>query len=1023
MRHASRIRLAAIPATLALSALWLGPIAAVWGMAEDGLEFHEAPLTPERAREAIRVGPALRVELVAAEPLVVSPVACAFDAKGRLFVVEDRGYPTGPGPGEPPSGRIARLEDLDGDGRMDRRAEFADGLSFPNGVMPWRDGVIVTCAPDLLWLRDTNDDGKADVREVLFTGFSTEGSTQLRASHPTLSIDNWIYVAGGLTGGSVTNPSMPDHPAVEFGRADFRFRPDGRTFEKADGGAQFGLTFDDFGRRFFCYNRVHVQHAVLSSAALARNPHLGFSATVQDCPAEMEPEPLAGHGRSARIYPISANVTTADSHAGTFTAACGVFVDRGTGLPESYRGAVFACDPTANLVHFDLLEPAGATFSARPAVEGVEFLASTDDWFRPVFLGGGPDGALYVCDMDRKTIEHPDYLPEEVRKRTDFEGGKATGRIWRVVRDDAQSEDLAPLRRVELAEAETAELCEAIRSHDGWWRDTAHRLLLERADPSAIGPLSEIVADPEAYPASVVHALRLLEAMDGLSDVQVRDGLRHEAAGVREHALQLAEVRLQDNASWAVEILGLADDPDPRVRFQAAISLGFVAPPADLEAIDPVPGALARIAARAGGDRWTRAAVLSSLSGREGRFLQILRTRGRLRGDATIAPELCAELGRMLPLASPREDWPSLVRAVVVDDGPDGFVPEDQAALLAGMAESARGRLGPSSEGSALDALAGGETELMEAIGEVVEAMATIADDDSAAIGRRIEAIGLLGFASSDRAGGALVALVAPGEPTAVQAAAVRALGHRRDDEIASELLAPDRFGSYTPSVRAEVLAMLLARSAMVRVVLETVEDGRVPIGAIDAVHRRRLGDDPDPEVRRRAEALFGAVTGDRARVYEDYRDVLALTPVPSNGREVFRRECASCHRLDREGVAVGPDLFDVRNQPKAALLLHLLVPDHEIAPGYVSYNLAVRDGRVLTGLIASESPASITLRQPLGKEDTIPRDEVEELSASGRSLMPQGLENTINRQEFADLLAYLKGEATGTAEVDPPSD
>ena len=189
-------------------------------------------------------------------------------------------------------------------------------------------------------------------------------------SHPTLSIDNWIYLTSGLTGGKVVSPSAPDRPPVVTGRTDFRFRPDGDAWEAADGGSQFGLSFDDFGRRFICYNRVQVQHVVISSKTLRRNPHLASSETVQNCPAETVAEPLKGHGAAARLFPISRNVTTADSHAGTFTAACAVTVWRGTGLPESYRGGAFSCDPTGNLVHFDRLEPNGATFAAHPDARG-----------------------------------------------------------------------------------------------------------------------------------------------------------------------------------------------------------------------------------------------------------------------------------------------------------------------------------------------------------------------------------------------------------------------------------------------------------------------------------------------------------------------------------------------------------------------------------------------------------------------------------------------------------------------------
>src|SRR4051794_2394444 len=163
------------------------------------------PLTPEQALASFKLEPGLQIELVAAEPLVANPVAIAFDERGRLFVVENRGYPTGPGPGKPPAGIIALLEDTDGDGHFDKRTVFADGLTFPNGIMPWKGGLFVTCAPDVLYLKDTDGDGRADVERVVFTGFSTSGSTQLRVSHPTLGMDGWVYLTSGLTGGKITS--------------------------------------------------------------------------------------------------------------------------------------------------------------------------------------------------------------------------------------------------------------------------------------------------------------------------------------------------------------------------------------------------------------------------------------------------------------------------------------------------------------------------------------------------------------------------------------------------------------------------------------------------------------------------------------------------------------------------------------------------------------------------------------------------------------------------------------------------
>ena len=352
-----------------------------------------APLSPDDALKSFQHEPDVRVELVAAEPLVQSPCALAFDERGRLFVAENRGYPNTE---NPPQGTIAMLEDTDADGRMDKRTVFADGLTFPNGVLPWQGGVLVTCAPDLLFLKDTDGDGRADLRRVELTGFATGGSTQLRVNTPTLGPDGWIYLAAGLSGGEITSPSHPEKPAVKM-TGDLRWQPHTGEFENVDGRSQYGMAFDDFGRRFICMNRIPVQHVVLSSKVLARNPHLAFSETVQDCSERTVPSALRSRDSGVRLFPISANITTADSHAGSFSAACGIHIWRGGALPEAYRGCAFTCDPTANLVHADKLVPRGATFTAEPLLDSREFLASRDDRFRPVFLASGPDGALYIC--------------------------------------------------------------------------------------------------------------------------------------------------------------------------------------------------------------------------------------------------------------------------------------------------------------------------------------------------------------------------------------------------------------------------------------------------------------------------------------------------------------------------------------------------------------------------------------------------------------------------------------------------
>ncbi|MBI4584694.1 MAG: c-type cytochrome [Planctomycetes bacterium] len=948
------------------------------------------PLAPEEALRSFQLEPGLRIELVACEPLVVDPVALAFDERGRLYAAENRDYPTGPGAGMPPGGRIALLEDLDGDGRFEKRTDFAAGLTFPNGLLPWKGGLLVTCAPDLLYLKDADGDGRADTRQVLLTGFSTGGSTQLRASHPTLGPDGWIYLTSGLTGGKVVCPDRPERPALET-REDVRFHPETLECEAAGGGGQFGLTFDDFGRRFVCYNRVQVQHVVLSPRALKRNPYLAFSETLQDCP-DLEANPLLrGGGGAARLYPISANITTADSHVGTFTAACGVLIYRGVALPEEYRGCAFSCDPTGNLVHYDRLDPDGATFAARRVRDKVEFLASRDDWFRPVFLGNGPDGALYVCDIYRKTIEHPDYLPEEIRKRADFESGKGLGRIYRVT-----GEKIGAGARVKSPAPQGAaidELVLGLEHPEGWQRDAAFRLLVERRDKTAI-PLLKAALKKPLSAASMAAALFALEVLDGLEEEIIRKAMESKVPQVREVAARLCEPYLSSSGKLAR--LARTRDVYARVRFQCALALGSASG-------ELAVACLSQIAARDANDRWIRAAVLSSAGGREGELLeQLLRSPDLSRPGFLL---LLAELGKMVGTRAQDADLAGALRKLLEMSAPaEGSC---RIALLNGFASSARGR----GEGSGLASLAGaGAGPQLEAMLE--QAMAQAADAKEA-VPLRINAISFLAHASPEKVLPALLALLDSKEPAELRIAAVRALGELKDAGAARELLVPERWKAYPPPLRNAALAAVLSHEVHLPGLLQAVEDGTVPAGAVEAARRGQLLQHQKESIRRRAEKLFKSPgPGDRRKVYEEYKPVLALKPAPANGREVFKRLCAQCHRLDREGVPVGPDLFDIRSQPKESILLHLLVPEYEMLPGFTGYLVQTRDGRSLTGLISSETPASITLRQAQGIEETILRQNIASLVSSNLSLMPQELEKSMTHQELADLLAYLKGES-----------
>ena len=956
------------------------------------------PLTPDEALASFELEPGYRIELVAAEPLIRAPVAIAFDERGRLYVVENRGYP-GPlegAPDAPPQGVIARLEDRDGNGRFDARTEFATGLTYPNGVMPWKGGVFVTCAPDLLYIKDTDGDGVADERRVALTGFATTRTPQIRFSHPTLAIDNWVYLTSGLNGGRITAPDRPDQPAVEFTTSDSRFNPRTLAFELTGGRSQYGLTFDDYGRRFTCSNRHPVWHVVLEPRYLKRNPHLAFSETVHE---------VSAVGGEATVWPISTDMTTASfhpsllstPHAGTFTAASGVHLHRGDALPEDGRDSIFICESAQNLVQRQVRSPAGVTFTSRPARIGREFLASRDQWFRPVFAANGPDGALYIVDMYRKNIDHPQYLPEESRGLLDFEAGKERGRIYRITARDWKR----TASDVNLDGMGASELSQTFEHPNAWWRETAQRLLIERGNTDAVPHLRRLVTSGQRE-AARLHALWTLDGLGALENSDIRSGLRDSRPVVRENAVRLAETRLGGSSDLLQDVLRLANDDDNRVRFHVALALGEAK---DVGAI----GALAAIARRDGADSWMRAAILSSLADRSPEFFRAFM---RSTSSITVRAAVLRDLGQVLGASQSPERCREFIGEIAELREEFGWQP----AALSGVAEGLRGReSGGGHTRSAFARLLSADSAEARAakrkVDAVVNRSGALVLDNAAAMELRLSAIAFMAHTDYSLAGPFLERLLATHLPSQIQIAAVRALAQLHDDRAISTLVNAARWATFTPAVREAVFSSLLGDAQHTLTLLSALEQGSIPITAVGPSRRARLLNHRDDDIRERARRAFAAVTsGDRMQVYERLRAALAnKAGDPARGQHVFAAHCASCHAVGGAGGQLGPDLSGIRNQPADAILLHVLVPDFEITPAYEGYVVETRDGKTLVGRLESEAPNSLTLRDASSQPHVVLRDQVASMTASTTSLMPSELERAMSEQDLADLIRFLK--------------
>ncbi|HZF00202.1 MAG TPA: PVC-type heme-binding CxxCH protein [Planctomycetota bacterium] len=919
-----------------------------------------SPLTPEQAQAVFKVRPGLRVELVAAEPEVQSPVAAAFDERGRLFVVEMLDYPV-PDKTKPPQGRIRMLEDKDGDGRFETSTVFAEGLMMAQGVTPWNGGILVTQAPNILFLKDTDADGKADVRETLYSGFAVE-NPQLRVSFPTFAMDNGIYVANGQRGGKIRSALHPESAAIDIGGMDFRFDPIHDQAEAVTGFGQFGLTFDDWGRRFVCTNRNHVIPLVIPNRYFQRNPFLAAPPPVTD---------NHGVGGAAHVYPISKNWTLSSAHSGTFTAACGVFCYRGELLPKEYYGHLFTCEPTANLIHEETLISTGGSFTWKPPHEGVDFLASPDNWFRPVSMFSGPDGALYVCDMYRAEIEHPEWVPADLKARFDWNHRRDQGRIWRVLPEGRRNPTPTP----QLAALKTADLVALLDHPDVWWRMTAQRLLFERQDRDSWGPLKKMVAGPE--PLGRLHAAWTLEGQRQLGIDVVLRLLADPSPGVRENAVRLAE-RWAADGPVAEQLARLADDPDEHVRYQVALSIGA-------RDNDSILEPLAKIAWQKIDDRWTRLAVATSVPTRAGKLLARIQD-----------PVFCRELAAIVGSRRDRDEVAAVVRDVAASDA------RRQSAVLTGLAE------GMTRRGTKLGEFLGGLPEAESAKALLAKA-AAVAADAGRPLPERLDAIRLLVHVPWETAAPALTALLAEDQPQEIRIAAVGSLSAHGRGEVAGILLGV--YKKALPALRREILESMSRRPERVSALLDEIDAGRMTPGELGPTLLRQLQNYGDAGIKERAKKLIaGHMPEERQKVIDRYKESLGMTGDAKRGRELFRTICAACHRIADIGTLVGPDISDTLTKSPEQLLVDILDPSRVIDNNYVNYVVRTKAGAVLSGFIASQTASSLTLRRGEGQEDVVLRQDIDEMKSSGVSLMPEGLEKNISIDGMADLLSFLKG-------------
>lgn len=910
------------------------------------------PRSPARGLASLHVGDGLRVELVACEPMVEDPVAVDFAPDGSVFVAEMRDYPTVGGP----RGRVTRLVDRDGDGTFERAERFLEDVQLPTGVMAWRDGVLVCAAPDVLFAADRDGDGRAEVREVLLSGFATHNEQGL-VNSLALGLDGWVHGAGGLFGGVIT--SRRTGTRLDLRNRDFRFQPDTGALEAAVGQSQQGRARDDFDAWFGCDSLALGWHHPLAERDTRRNAHFAPRTVRRRVPVEADADVMFALSEQVDRYN--------DLHlAGRTTSACGVTIYRDRWLGDDYAGDLFVCETAANAVRRLRLTPEAGTFAGRraPGEERREFLASTDAWFRPVQVRTGPDGALWVVDMYRFLIEHPRWVPPQRLGAVDARAGEGMGRIYRVL------PARGPRPRSASGGQAGTDRVEALGSPNGIVRDLAHGQLLARADGSDVVALRACLRADRAA-ATRAHAASLLASRAALTPADLVVLAGAEAPELRAHAVGLSRQWLaraagQAESALAAAVLARADDADVRVQIAVALALGDWP---DARAGD----ALAALLLAAEADSVLRDAVLSSA----------LPHLGTLLDAALVArrADLIGELAPMVVAAGEVEPGSRLTRALLAPAA--GFGRADAFRLAASL------------------------VSLGQVEGLCAQARLAVADGALPLVDR-LAAADLLGAAGGSDDVAALLQALAPATPNDVQLAAARALGTARAVPPGPVLAAWDRAG---PDVRAVLFEALARTAAGASALLERAAAEPGFAASLSPARQQALRRHGDARVRARADVVLSGLAARRADVLARYAGVDERLGDFERGRAAFARVCSACHALEGVGREIGPDLAALTDRSTAGLLSAILDPNRGVLDTFALYAVTLRDGRSYAGRIAADTTNHVEILTLDGARHQLARVDVQDLVHTGVSLMPEGLEAQLSVDEMAHLFAFLRAE------------
>lgn len=995
------------------------------------------PKLPANELKELVIHPDFKMTLIASEPLINKAMNMDWDSQGRLWVVETPEYPDGryandtqdlvqrwvdakvdPATGRyerPAHDKVSILTDTNGDGVMDKKVIFYEGLELATSLAFYKDGVIVSQAPDILWLRDTDGDGKADKVVKLYTGLGTR-DTHAVMNNIRWGFDGWIYATHGYSSSPKVTNGDGSKDFGTIGSGVVRFKPDGSAIEQysSKGGNTWGLQVAWDNEVFYTQPTSGdlLMNVVLSENNLSKGRAQGVNSfnVVRKTHAT---HPLIPYDQLPYVQ---------IDFVGQFTAAAGCVIYGGGAWPSEYNYNYFTTEPTINIVHHEVVTPSGVSFTAArvPDRENVEFIAGRDYWFRPIEVRTGPDGAVYLVDFYNQAAIHndtrgPKHGPRNAAVRPDRD--HYYGRIWRIDHKDSK-----PLKLPNLTAKNTDGLIAALRSPNDNVRMNAVRLLAETENPALAAKIQPLM-DAKENPATRVAALWTLHRIGGLNEATLVAAVNDAAVPVKKNGLKIAQLPPTSQRGPETQLhqamIRELNDPNPQVRLEALVALG------SFEVDDDVAAALVAVYPQLD-DGWLQSAALGVANSAPRKMIEtalatanpaplrslVMSLTQKLaeKGDADEAANLVIAMTGKPAAADPLKQaiLEGLVQSLKLEARPE-FSAALQAALqkllkspnddlaIAALPLTVRWDTGRRLDDTVIPLL-------QELVGSLKDKSKT--DDERLKTATSLLAVRHI----NDTIIPGVSAVLGSDASENLQRGVLEAFGNLPGPKMGAVII--DSYPKLNATLQGVAFTQIMKRAEWALSFLDALQSKKIDPITIGPANLHRLRTHANVKVAKKANELIDELRGPEAKekdaLIAKFSHAVEKPGNMAKGKELFTVNCAVCHKLGNEGREVGPVLTGMGAHGPAELLVHIIDPNRAVEQNYVSISFETKDGESYDGIVAQENRESVFIKNAAGEME-LKKSNIKSRRSTGMSLMPNGFE-ALGEEGLRDILTYICG-------------